>query len=109
MISVTVFLALLCGISSTLLYFSIKKNLQFLEQQEEMLELLESSLQDLEICRKKIDKKVKIEVFSDDPIVKELIDDIKQARFTVAIILEKLTNEKEIIQLIQKNDDGDAA
>lgn len=109
MIFVAVFLALLCGISSTLLYFSIKKNLQFLEQQEEMLELLESSLQDLEICRKKIDKKVKMEVFSDDPIVKELIDDIKQARFTVAIILEKLTNEKEIIQLMQKNDDGDVA
>jgi|GEM_PF-1999728 len=109
MIFVAVFLALLCGITSTLLYFSIKKNLQFLEQQEEMLELLESSLQDLEICRKKIDKKVKMEVFSDDPIVKELIDDIKQARFTVAIILEKLTNEKEIIQLMQKNDDGDVA
>jgi len=100
-----VVLTLLCGVISTLLYFSVKKNLQFLEQQEEMLQLLETCLQDLEICRKKIDQKVKMEVFSDDEIVKELVDDIKQTRFTVAIIIERLTNEKEIIQLMQNNKD----
>lgn len=98
MIFVCVFLGFLLTLSSSLLYFSVKKNLEFLEQQENMLSLLESSLQELDVCYKRIDKKVKLELFSDEPTVKELVDDMKYARSTVASIVEQLTGEKNIIE-----------
>ena len=41
--------------TSTFLYLSVKRNLEFLEQQENLLELFDSSLQQLEACHKKID------------------------------------------------------
>lgn len=78
-----------------------------MNQQEELLELLEESIQDLEICYKRIDKKTKLELFSDDPTVKELVDDMKQARHTVASIVQQLTGEREIIE-IAKTNEGDA-
>lgn len=98
MIFACVFLGFLLTLSSSLLYFSVKKNLEFLEQQENMLSLLESSLQELDVCYKRIDKKVKLELFSDEPAVKELVDDMKYARSTVASIVEQLTGEKNIIE-----------
>ena len=74
--------------TSTFLYLSVKRNLEFLEQQENLLELFDSSLQELEL-------------FSDDAIVKELVADIKKTRDAVATLIEKLTNEKDIIKNIE--------
>ena len=93
--------------TSIFLYLSIKKNLEFLEQQEKMLEMLEESLQELEVCHKKIDKKAKLELFYDDAVVKELIDDIKKSRLAVAALIVELTDEKEIIKNI-RNIEGDS-
>lgn len=93
--------------TSIFLYLSIKKNLEFLEQQEKMLEMLDESLQELEVCHKKIDKKAKLELFSDDAVVKELIDDIKKSRLAVAALIVELTDEKEIIKNI-RNIEGDS-
>jgi len=101
-------LALLLTVTTVISYISVKKNLEFLDQQEEMLELLESSLQDLEVCHKKLDKKVKLELFSDDHIVKELVDDMKLARQTVSSIIEKLTNEKDTIRDVDKVESNNA-
>jgi len=108
MIFAIFFLALLLTVTTAISYISVKKNLEFLDQQEEMLELLESSLQDLEVCHKKLDKKVKLELFSDDHIVKELIDDMKLARQTVSSIIEKLTNEKDTIRDVDKVESNNA-
>jgi hypothetical protein len=90
--------------TSIFLYLSVKKNLEFLEQQEKMLELFEESLRELDVCHKKIDKKAKLELFSNDAIVKELVDDIKKSRLTVAALIEELTDEKELIKNIQNVD-----
>jgi len=102
-ISLTLFL-LLTLVSSTL-YFSVKKNLEFLDQQESLLSTIEQSLQSLEISYKKIDKKSKLQLFSDEAIVKELIDDMKEARRSILIIAENLTGEKEVIETSNKNED----
>jgi len=90
--------------TSAFLYLSVKRNLEFLEQQENLLELFDSSLQELEACHKKIDKKAKLELFSNDAIVKELVADIKKTRLAVATLIEKLTNEKDIIKNIENDD-----
>jgi len=101
---VAVFLGLALASTSAVLYFSVKKNLEFLNQQEEILEMLETSIRDLEVCYKRIDKKAKLELFSDDQTVKDLVDDMKQARYTVASIVERLTGEKEVLEIDKANE-----
>jgi hypothetical protein len=70
-----------------------------MESQERLMEQLEESIEILEVCHKKFDKKLKLELFSDEPTVKELVEDIKQARKAVLLISENLTGEKEIMEL----------
>ena len=77
------------------LYHSVKKNLELIETLEDLSELMGSCTQDLDYCYKRIDRKLKLELLSDDPIVKELVEDMRQARQAVASISERLTNEKE--------------
>jgi hypothetical protein len=104
MIFVCILLGLLLASTSTLLYFSIKKNLEFLQQQEDVLTTLEQALLELDVCAKKIDKKTKLELFSDDPTVKDLVNDMKDARHAVVSIIENLTGEKDAIETMQKTE-----
>ena len=89
-----VFFSILSTIS---LYFSVKKGLILIKTQEELIEELENCVQELEQAQLKIEKKMKIELFSDEPIIKELVNDMKHAKETVQIVVEKLTDEKEFI------------
>jgi hypothetical protein len=56
---------------------------------------IEESLEVLSFYQKRIERKSKLEVFSDDPVVKELVEDIKQSKKAVLLVSEKLTGEKE--------------
>ena len=105
MIFVCVFLGSLFALSSIMLYFSVRKNLEFLEQQETLLLSIEQSLHNLNVCRKRIDKKAKLELFLDDRIVKELVDDMKEVRNIVTLIVENLAGEKHALEIIQNIND----
>lgn len=105
MIWVSFILAFLLTLVSIMLYFSVKKNLEFLDQQETLLSTIEQSLQVLDACYRKVDRKAKLELFSDEAIVKELIDDMKDARKSILNISENLTGEKEVIENEIKNED----
>lgn len=74
--------------SSALLYRSTKNSLQMLDKFDELEEQLDLSLKLLTEKRKKIDEKTKMEVFFDDPVVKELLKDITECRDAVAQIIE---------------------
>lgn len=106
MIWVSFILVFLLTLSSIALYFSVKKNLEFLDQQETLLLTIEQSLLVLDTCYKKIDRKAKLELFSDEAIVKELIDDMKDARKSIVNISENLTGEKEVIENEIKNENA---
>lgn len=106
MIWVTFTLTFLLTLVTIVLYFSVKKNLEFLDQQETLLLTIEQSLSVLDACYKKIDRKAKLELFSDEAIVKELIDDMKDARKSILNISENLTGEKEVIEIEIKNEDA---
>lgn len=108
MIFLVIFLGLSLLTTSFFLYYSVKKNLQFLDEQDEILELLEDSITNLEICYQKIDKKARLELFSDDAIVKDLVLDVKKTREILKFAIEELTNEKDIIKNVQ-NIEGDDA
>jgi hypothetical protein len=54
------------------------------DQVEESTELLES-------CLARIERKSKLEVMFDDPVVKELIEDIKNSKEAVKLVKEKIS------------------
>jgi hypothetical protein len=77
------------------LVVSLKKNLEFSDKFDEIQEELEVSLDVLEEQIKKIDQKTKLEVFSDEPVVRNLLKDIvesKNAVINVAKLLDDSLN-----------------
>lgn len=76
------------------LYRSVRRNFELIDLLEETNEQIEAAIESLDYYYKRIDKKSKLELFSDDPTVRELVEDMKQARRAVLLISEKLTGEK---------------
>lgn len=88
------FLASLTG-----LFVSVKKNLELLERLENVEDAVDNALKVLDEHHQKIDRKTKIEVFSDEPVVKDLVRDIvavKHSVHEIAIMLDgSLSTEKQ--------------
>lgn len=76
--------------ASILLFYSVKKNISLLEKQETIAEQLDESLELLDVCYANVSIKSKIEVFSDEPVVKDLLSDIANAREAILLIANKL-------------------
>lgn len=70
-------------INSVALYYSVMRNIEYMEKIDEIEESIQSAVEILDEQYQKIDKKTKIEVFSDEPIVRELVRDISIARNAV--------------------------
>lgn len=62
---------------------SVMRNIQYMEKIDEIEESLQTAIEILDEQYKIIDKKTKIEVFSDEPIIRELVRDITVARNSV--------------------------
>jgi len=87
----TIALGVICAVTTSGLFFSVKKNLAFMDKLESVEEAVEDSLKVLDEQYQKIDAKTKIEVFSDEPIIKDLVRDITEAKDSlhkIAIILD---------------------
>jgi len=94
MIVLIIFLLIFCSVSFYALYRSIRKNFELIDLLEETNEQIEIAIETLNHYYKRIEKKNKLELFSDDPIVRELVEDMKHARQAILLISEKLTGEK---------------
>lgn len=86
-------IAAILGIS---LYFSVKKNIELIEKIEEAVLQVEESLDILDHFYKRIDKKSKIEVLTDEPVARELVDDMKKSKDAILLIANKLSNFMQI-------------
>ena len=80
------FLILVLVFLSALLALSIRKNLYLQEKIENISESLEESLDVLDLVYQRIVTKTQLEVLSDDPIVRELAQDLKISRDSVHAI-----------------------
>lgn len=69
--------------TGTCLFYSIKRNIELMDKLEEIDEMLINVFSTLEEQHRKIEAKTQIEVFSDEPIVRELVQDIRAARDAV--------------------------
>jgi hypothetical protein len=91
MIYAIVLLSAFSLFSSTMLLLSIRKNLQFVELIEDFFEETEESIKILEFHLSKIEKKSKLEIMLDDPIIRELVDDIKKSKEAVQLVKDKMS------------------
>lgn len=76
-----------------LLYISTKKNLELMEMIDDVDEKVENCLDVLDACHQSFDLKLKMEVFTDEPVVKDLIQDIKNAKESVYLIAKSLNGD----------------
>jgi len=91
MIYAIVLLSAFSLFSSTVLLLSIRKNLQFVELIEDFFEETEESIKILEFHLSKIEKKSKLEIMLDDPIIRELVNDIKKSKEAVQLVKDKMS------------------
>lgn len=77
---------------------SLKKNLEFMDKLEELSEVVYNCVDVLEEQHKIIEEKTKIEVFSDEPIVKDLVEDMKIAKNSVLKVAKVLDASVELIE-----------
>lgn len=87
---ITIFFGIGFLLSSTILTISLKKNLEFMEKIDEVTDAIQESIEILAEQHEIMDKKSKIEVFSDEPIVRSLVQDIAIAKNAVLRVAKKL-------------------
>ena len=88
-------LTLLSMTLGTLLFFSIQKNLKLIDKLDEINAQVEESLDILDEYHQRIDLKSKTEILFDDPLVKDLILDIKGCKNAVLLIANKVYSPLE--------------
>ena len=94
---IVIFLIIVCSVLSYLLFISIMRNVELLDQLEDVDELVVNCSTRIEASYEKLNEKSKMEVFYDDPIVKELVSDMKDARdalIEVSQAFDQITREE---------------
>jgi hypothetical protein len=85
-----IFLSIFCAILLFLLVLSVRKNLEFSERFENVVDKIEESLDVLDACYNRASIRAKLEVLSDEPVVRELLDDIQLSRDAVLLVANLL-------------------
>lgn len=98
---VVIFLIVSCGALAYFLIYSLLKNIELLDQLEDIEERINECAATVIGCHEKIEAKSKMEVFFDDPVVKELVADIKEAR-------DALSEVSQVLNQITREDAEDA-
>ena len=73
------------------MYYSIKKNLELFDLIESSGESFEESLEELNRYYERIDRKSKLELFLDEPVTRELVEDIKGTKKAIKKLAEKIS------------------
>jgi hypothetical protein len=75
---------------ATCFFLSLRKNMEFMDKFDEIQEAIEESLVLLDVQKQKIDQKARMEVFSDEPVVRNLIKDIVESKNAVIKVAKLL-------------------
>ena len=86
MIFTIIILSVICAALSAVLYFSLRLNLQNQDKFEEISEQIDESLDVLDACYQRAAQRAKLEVLSDEPVVRELLEDIKTTRDAILLV-----------------------
>lgn len=69
---------------------TLRKNLELSDQRETLVDQIEESLDLLDECYDRLARNADIPVLSDEPVIREVVMDIKRARNTVLAIAAKV-------------------
>lgn len=94
-----IFLFLLSTIFFIALYVSVRKNIELFDRLQQIDDVLQICVKVLDEQTTKIEEKTKMEVFSDEPVIKELVNDMNVAKETVINVSNLLDD------LVEKQDD----
>lgn len=83
-------LTLLLAGSVWLNVVTVRKNLELNDQREMLVDQIEESLDMLDECYDRLARNADIPVLSDEPVIREVVADIKRARNTVLAIAGKV-------------------
>lgn len=78
-----------------LLYVSVKKNLTLIDKIEELGSQVTNSLDMIDESYSRIAKVSEMPVLSDDPVVQQLLNDVKYAKYAVLLVANKLVSFDE--------------
>jgi hypothetical protein len=92
------FLFLILSILSIGLYKSIRKNLEMLSRIDEIDSGIDVCLVTLDKIHRRIDNKTKLEIFSDEPVIRELVSDINEARDSVLKIAKIINGDDDVYE-----------
>lgn len=92
------FLFLILSVMSIGLYKSIRKNLEMLSKIDEIDSGVDVCLATLDEIHRRIDNKSKLEIFSDEPVIRELIRDINEARDSVLKIAKIINGDDDVYE-----------
>ena len=90
MIGLIVLLVLLLAGSAYFNVYAIRRNLQLSDQREQLVDQIEVSLDMLDDCYLSLKRNAEIPVLSDEPIIREVLADIKRAKNAVMAVASKV-------------------
>jgi len=73
-------------ILSGLLFWSVSLNLKYSEKIEEIKDVVDESLDVLNLHYQRAARRAKLEVMSDEPVVRELVSDLQSARNVILLV-----------------------
>lgn len=85
-----ILVTLLLGGSVWLNVRVIRQNMQLNDQREDLVDQIEESLDMLDTCYGRLAHHAEIPVLSDEPIIQDVVYDIKRARNTVLAVASKI-------------------
>lgn len=108
MIIAIISLAVICTALIAALVWSVRLNLIYLEKIEEVRNQIDESLDILDSQYQRAAAKAELEVLSDEPIVRELIEDIRSSRDAILLvanlIVEPLKDDEKDLLWHQKEE-----
>lgn len=90
MLIAVICLGVLVAVLLMLLFFSVRHNLQLEDRFEEIGEQVEESLDILNDCYQRISKVAEMPVGSDDPVVQQLLADIRHTKHAILLVANKV-------------------
>lgn len=100
MIMIIALLLIVCAALSGALVWSVRLNLSYADKLEEVSDQIEDSLDVLDTCYQRAAAKAELEVLSDEPVVRELMDDIRGSRDAILLVANL------IVEPLQANEKG---
>lgn len=85
-----VILSFLLACSIYINVVSLRRNLELSDQRERLVDVIEESLDVLDACHIRLAHTAEIPVLSDEPLIRDVVLDIKRARNAVLAIASKV-------------------